>query len=382
MLLLFIGISVAVGQIFTECSSDVNCSGLCQSPVQCQILNGTSTPGCSLSTDCVCCLLPEQQCSSLVCSTLSGTCHPGNSSVCGENSLELYGLDVCGEECQCCTEIQCENISDQNCDGSCTGDCPDSCTFNTTQCSGSTECGCCTCPEIEVEDVCGNGVVESPEECDDGNSVNGDGCNAFCQSELCPQILAQSGLENKNCLATMFTSTVASSTVCHSVDGESLKVDCETEQATLYLEENCQGEVLHTMPLANCFSSDGLFSNNGYIAWYAASSCYGPCQVSNIDLNSFLNNELSGNGIAAVESRKISSDGQVILATIFLILILIFMIFVALWWNSRRGEGEMEVESEASILTRISAARPGSFDDDMAMNPHEVQAFMKRGKLM
>jgi cysteine-rich repeat protein len=30
---------------------------------------------------------------------------------------------------------------------------------------------------------CGNGIVEPPEECDDGNTVSGDGCSAFCKLE-------------------------------------------------------------------------------------------------------------------------------------------------------------------------------------------------------
>ncbi len=37
---------------------------------------------------------------------------------------------------------------------------------------------------------CGDGVRQAQEECDDGNAVNGDGCNAFCQSEniACKQV--------------------------------------------------------------------------------------------------------------------------------------------------------------------------------------------------
>ena len=35
----------------------------------------------------------------------------------------------------------------------------------------------------EVEPVCGNGVVEAGEQCDDGNRSNGDGCDAECQTE-------------------------------------------------------------------------------------------------------------------------------------------------------------------------------------------------------
>ncbi len=31
--------------------------------------------------------------------------------------------------------------------------------------------------------VCGNGAVESGEQCDDGNAINGDGCSATCQTE-------------------------------------------------------------------------------------------------------------------------------------------------------------------------------------------------------
>jgi len=36
---------------------------------------------------------------------------------------------------------------------------------------------------------CGNGVLEASEQCDDGNTVNGDGCNSLCQIEAnydCP----------------------------------------------------------------------------------------------------------------------------------------------------------------------------------------------------
>lgn len=38
-------------------------------------------------------------------------------------------------------------------------------------------------PSIDLE-VCGNGVIEGGEQCDDGNLVDGDGCSATCQAEL------------------------------------------------------------------------------------------------------------------------------------------------------------------------------------------------------
>jgi cysteine-rich repeat protein len=31
--------------------------------------------------------------------------------------------------------------------------------------------------------VCGNNKVETGEQCDDGNTKNGDGCNQVCQDE-------------------------------------------------------------------------------------------------------------------------------------------------------------------------------------------------------
>jgi len=35
--------------------------------------------------------------------------------------------------------------------------------------------------------VCGNGMAEPTEQCDDGNTLSGDGCDATCQSEVAPQ---------------------------------------------------------------------------------------------------------------------------------------------------------------------------------------------------
>ncbi len=42
----------------------------------------------------------------------------------------------------------------------------------------------CGTPEPELP-VCGNGIVEDGEECDDGNLTNGDGCSTACVCE-CP----------------------------------------------------------------------------------------------------------------------------------------------------------------------------------------------------
>jgi cysteine-rich repeat protein len=42
--------------------------------------------------------------------------------------------------------------------------------------------------------ICGNGTVEPAEQCDDGNNISGDGCNAACIIEFCGDGILQVGL--------------------------------------------------------------------------------------------------------------------------------------------------------------------------------------------
>lgn len=44
--------------------------------------------------------------------------------------------------------------------------------------------------------VCGNGIIDVGEECDDGNTLDYDGCSARCKKEICPQIRWQSVIPN------------------------------------------------------------------------------------------------------------------------------------------------------------------------------------------
>jgi cysteine-rich repeat protein len=46
--------------------------------------------------------------------------------------------------------------------------------------------GCTTSTSSGNKEVCGNGILEGSEECDDGNTTSGDGCSAFCTSEVAP----------------------------------------------------------------------------------------------------------------------------------------------------------------------------------------------------
>ncbi len=56
--------------------------------------------------------------------------------------------------------------------------------------------GCSSSCTLEIgSGVCGNNIVEVGEQCDDGNTTGGDGCDAFCQVEgsVCGNSIVESG---------------------------------------------------------------------------------------------------------------------------------------------------------------------------------------------
>ena len=55
--------------------------------------------------------------------------------------------------------------------------------FNEECDDGNTDSGDGCSAECNWESVCGDGVIEPPEQCDDGNTDDGDGCSAECKNE-------------------------------------------------------------------------------------------------------------------------------------------------------------------------------------------------------
>lgn len=49
-------------------------------------------------------------------------------------------------------------------------------------------------PTCTTETICGNSITEPPEECDDGNTTNEDGCSDVCVLEFCGDNTTQAGL--------------------------------------------------------------------------------------------------------------------------------------------------------------------------------------------
>ncbi len=89
-----------------------------------------------------------------------------------------------------CTQFSPRECVDQN---ACTTDsCSeqgDTCVFDPiTTCTSSDGCcpqGCNNNNDNNCQVTCGNSAVESGEQCDDGNTISGDGCSSTCVTEFC-----------------------------------------------------------------------------------------------------------------------------------------------------------------------------------------------------
>jgi len=99
------------------------------------------------------------------CQINTNSCTGGTSGTCGNGAVNT-GETCDGTEFNGLTCSDFDNFNDVNslsCDSV-------SCLIDTSSCTGGTF-------------VCGNGIVESVEECDDGNNFNGDGCSGSCLLE-------------------------------------------------------------------------------------------------------------------------------------------------------------------------------------------------------
>ncbi len=131
-----------------QCDPEAQASG-CTSPAIC---TGQCICGCELDSQC------EDQ-------------NPCTKDTCIRATGECTHLDICPPPASgaCCMYGECFVVPSGQC------------SFYGTYQGDDTNCqtpGICA-------GVCGNGVIESGEECDDANTTAGDGCDASCKVEAC-----------------------------------------------------------------------------------------------------------------------------------------------------------------------------------------------------
>lgn len=98
---------------------------------------------------------------------------------------------VCAEDCCPCGDGVCESLKGETC-ARCREDCCPSCgdgvLGSTEQCDDGNNAdgdGCAAdCKDEDGVPTCGNGIWEAGEACDDGNTTDLDGCSATCQREF------------------------------------------------------------------------------------------------------------------------------------------------------------------------------------------------------
>jgi cysteine-rich repeat protein len=176
----------------------VDCNDLCPNGIvdpgeECDDGNNTSGDGCSST-----CTL-ESVCGD---GTVEGNeqCDDGNNMdedgcqgdctlpSCGNEIVEVFeGCDPPGHAC----DGDSDGFLDGFCDTKCqcptapTG-CGDGILDSDEQCDDGNRTNGDGCRANCTEEVCGDGIKDPQEECDDGNIVSGDGCTAGCASETTP----------------------------------------------------------------------------------------------------------------------------------------------------------------------------------------------------
>lgn len=196
-----------------------------------------------------------------------------------------------------------------------------------TYMTGITANGYIICNEIPTTpNICGNGVLEAPyEECEDGNTDNGDGCSSDCLVELPPYVCGNGVLEEpyEDCDDG------------NNLNGDGCSYDCKNELSCGPGESACFGSYctdLNNDP-ANCggcgnpcmegsvcIESSCVFVNPPFVSAANPNPLPNGCGDLYIDGTSFLSNtsvQISGQSTnATVEPAVTFINSNQLIATI------------------------------------------------------------------
>ena len=155
--------------------------GFMTAPEQCDDANGASGDGCNAN-----CVL-ETCGDGIVNNGGAESCEPPGTATCSDNCQARSAL--CGDGFLTAPE-QCDDANGASGDG-CSSSCRlEFCGDGVINDAGAEACeppGTALCNEVcqARTSLCGDGFQTPPEQCEDGNRNNGDGCTANCVAELC-----------------------------------------------------------------------------------------------------------------------------------------------------------------------------------------------------
>lgn len=176
------------------------------------------------------------------------------SASCGDGKIDAEAGETC--------EAQSENPCPDSCDDgeACTQDIqtgsPENCNVRcshvaiTLRDSGD---GCCppganAQTDTDCQSQCGNGVKELGEDCDDGNTKSGDGCDASCRREASlDQCLAIVPEEDDACARCVCEQCGPQTTACYASDAKEDNKLCSDVVACIR-NEHCQGAECYCGP--------------------------------------------------------------------------------------------------------------------------------------
>ncbi len=146
--------------------------------------------------------------------------------------------------------------------------------------------GGCTKTQVDIT-LCGNGVLDAGEVCDDANKVDGDGCSSICNIEegyTCP-VVGESCKRNEEPASLCGNKSIDAGEACddgNAVSGDGCSADCHTIESgyicptvgELCLLESCGNGVLD--PGEDC--DDGTSNVDGY--HFTAGACTTHCTLA------------------------------------------------------------------------------------------------------
>ncbi|MCX6708828.1 MAG: DUF4215 domain-containing protein, partial [Candidatus Woesearchaeota archaeon] len=183
---------------------------------QCDPGNSSATPPIPANdTACVGKCLSNCSCArcgdSIITASAGEQCDPPAAATCDANCKKpvWYYSSICGLSSNDCPTATCSADLGMPCS---TVD--QHCTFSENDAFFNH-----VCKFIPSAPVCGDGQKATSEECDDGNTVNNDGCSSTCKTERCGDSIKQTSEECETNIACTDTSKTCTACKCTSQDG-------------------------------------------------------------------------------------------------------------------------------------------------------------------